>query len=201
MKHSSKFSIKKKKKKKKRKKPKHQTRLKLTLKNKKTLTLNWSSDLSTEAQINHSLLWTLKQTLTLNTTPPPLPLIDATVASRTDCHRHSENRLPPPPSRTSLSAIIGKNLLIPISHTLFSSCDLSLGCVACVRLTVGLIRFHLICLGFIWFVFGFCLICLCNLFGFVFIFYLYFRLRVCNANDVFDEMLLWVGLIIDKACF
>ena len=199
MKRSSKFSINKKIKKKKTQTSNtteaHSQEQKNPHSQLKLRSLNWSSDQSLYT------IRTLKQTLTLNNTLPPLPLIDATVASRTDCHRHSENRLPPPPSRTSLSAIIGKNLLIPISHTLFSSCDLSLGCVACVRLTVGLIRFHLICLGFIWFVFGFCLICLCNLFGFVFIFYLYFRLRVCNANDVFDEMLLWVGLIIDKACF
>ncbi|KAK4581812.1 hypothetical protein RGQ29_025104 [Quercus rubra] len=70
-----------------------------------------SGDAVVEYNINHSLLWTLKETLTLNTTPPPLPLIDTTAASRTDCHRRSENRLPLPPSRTSLSAIIVTHLL------------------------------------------------------------------------------------------
>ena len=85
-------------------------------------------------------------------------------------HRRSENRLPPPPSRTSLSAIIGQNLLTPISHTLFSSCDLSLGYVACVRLAVGLIGFHLICLWVLFDLFvHFVWVCLYFLFVFLFV--------------------------------
>ena len=85
-------------------------------------------------------------------------------------HRRSENRLPPPPSRTSLSAIIGQNLLTPISHTLFSSCDLSLGYVACVRLAVGLIWFHLICLWVLFDLFvHFVWVCLYFLFVFSFV--------------------------------
>ena len=121
----------------------------------------------------------------LSSTPPPLrgPIAIATVSNLSVSHHRSEPLDP------------------DLSHSLFLLRSLSLGCVACVRLAVGLIGFHLICLSFIWFVCGFCLICLCILFGFVFIFYLYFRLWVCHANDVFDEMLLWVGLIIDKACF
>ena len=69
--------------------------------------------------------------------PPQLPLIDA-IAAFYRRYRRSENRLPPPPSQTSLSAIIGQNLVFSFSHTLFSSCDLSLGCVTCVRFVVGL---------------------------------------------------------------
>ena len=90
----------------------------------------------------------------------------ATAAS----HRRSEKRLPPPPSRTSLLAIIGQNLLTLISHTLFSSCDLSLGCVACVRLAVGLIGFHLICLWVLFDLFvHFVWVCLYFLFVFSFV--------------------------------
>ena len=59
------------------------------LNNKKTLNRkNDQAHSHHQAQIDHFLLWTLKQTLILNTTPPPLPLIDATAALRTDCHRH-----------------------------------------------------------------------------------------------------------------
>ena len=45
--------------------------------------------------------------------------------------------------------------------------------------------------GFVRFVCAFCFIVFSMIcFGFVFIFYLYFLLWVCNTNDVFDEMLL-----------
>ena len=86
-----------------------------------------------EVQIDHSPHQTLKQTLALYHSQHHA----ATAASHRR-HRRSENRLPPSPSRTFLSAIIGQNLLFSLSHTLFSSCDLSLGCVACVRFAVGL---------------------------------------------------------------
>ena len=118
-----------------------------------------------QAQIDHSQHQTLKQTLALYHSQHHA----ATAASHRR-HRHSKNRLPPPPSQTSLSTIIGQNLLFSFSHTLFSSCDLSLGCVACVRLAVGLIGFHLICLWVLFDLFvHFVWVCLYFLFVFSFV--------------------------------
>ena len=50
-----------------------------------------------------------------------------------------------------------------------------------------------LCVSFVWYVCAFYFIVFSMIcFAFVFIFYFYFRLWVCNANYVFDKMLLWI---------
>ena len=66
-------------------------------------------------------------------------------------------------------------------------------CCCCYCCCMGFLWFECgFCLGFVWFVCGFCFIVFSMVcIEFVFIFYFYFRLWVCNANYVFDEMFLW----------
>ena len=126
---------------------------------------------------NKPSLSTTRRHRCLSSTPPPLREPIAIAAWTIDSHGRSENRSPPPPSWTSLSAIIGQNLLTPnLSHSLFLLRSLSRLCRVCVFgrgfdwVSFELFGFHLICFWVLFDLFvHFVWVCLYFLFVFSFV--------------------------------